>query len=575
MRKPELINMYIILIMSLTYFSSNVHSQISGEGSLDCSGTMDILAVLSACDYKEFKNEENGTGQTVNASCASGYGNSYQDIWYSLTGTGNNVTISIDNPDEDCVLAAFTGCGTGEIACTTIDQGANGNIVIATTLGLEYFIQIQRRSGNPVADLKGDICATDVNPPANDDPCSAQPLTVSSSCSMSFYSNTSATDSGITDPGCGDYSGGDVWFSATVPPSGNLFIDSDEGGQDLDFTDSGIAVYSGTCGSPSLIACDDDNSLNGGGKMSYLELTGLTPGSTIFIRVWEKGNDKEGPFQICVYDPTPPPNDDPCNAIPLNTGSTCSFATYTTYNATNSGVANPGCGNYAGGDVWFSDVVNSTGQIQFDTQEIDFNNSGIAAYSGSCSSLTLIECDDDDGTGTMSNLNLTGLTPGTTIFLRVWESGNDESGSFDLCAVAPTPPNSEPCGATALNVGTSCSFSTHSTLDMTDSGIADPGCGDYQGGDVWFTATVPASGELTIDTDDDLAITNSGLAVYSGTCGALTFIECDDDDSANGLMSMIELTGLTPGATIYIRFGKKETMLKGDSLFVLTTEIHL
>lgn len=49
-------------------------------------------------------------------------------------------------------------------------------------------------------------------------------------------------------------------------------------------------------------------------------------------------------------------------------------------------------------------------------------------------------------------------------------------------------------------------------------------------------------------------ITDSGMALYSGTCTSLVLLECDDDDSDNGSMSLITQNGLTPGETIFVRF---------------------
>jgi len=42
------------------------------------------------------------------------------------------------------------------------------------------------------------------------------------------------------------------------------------------------------------------------------------------------------------------------------------------------------------------------------------------------------------------------------------------------------------------------------------------------------------------------------MSVYSGPCGALIEIECDDDDG-DGLFSYITLTGQTPGDILFVR----------------------
>lgn len=50
-------------------------------------------------------------------------------------------------------------------------------------------------------------------------------------------------------------------------------------------------------------------------------------------------------------------------------------------------------------------------------------------YDGSsvCSGLTLVTDSDPNA------MTVTGLTVGTTYYLRVWDYGNDQFGSFDLC----------------------------------------------------------------------------------------------------------------------------------------------
>lgn len=259
---------------------------------------------------------------------------------------------------------------------------------------------------------------------------------------------------------------------------------------------------------------------------------------------------------FCAYSQVPS-NDNPCSAIPLTVSASCSYSTYTNANATaTAGVTAPGCASYSGGDVWFTAVVPASGTLIVDTQTGVMTDSGMAFYSGTCGSLTLIECDDDDSpNGLMSYINRTGLTPGATIWIRVWEYGNDNNGTFGICATMPPlpPSNDDPCSAQPIPVNIACNYSTYTNAAATaTTGVTAPGCASYSGGDVWFTIVVPASGTFTIDTQTGV-MTDSGMALYTGSCGALTLLECDDDDSANGLMSSITRTGMTPGATVWIR----------------------
>ena len=254
-----------------------------------------------------------------------------------------------------------------------------------------------------------------------------------------------------------------------------------------------------------------------------------------------------------------PANDDPCNAIDLTATAVCSYSTFTNANATaTAGVTAPGCANYQGGDVWFKVVVPASGSLRFDTQAGVITDGGMAIYSGAnCNTLNLIECDDDDSpNGLMSYINATGLMPGSTVWIRIWEYGNDNNGTFGICVSFPPPPptNDDPCTAIDITAGTTCNYVTYSNEGAgASAGVPAPGCANYQGGDVWFKVTVPCGGSLRFDTQTGF-ITDGGMAIYSGTsCSNLTLIECDDDESPNGLMPQITATGLTPGSTVWVR----------------------
>ncbi len=254
-----------------------------------------------------------------------------------------------------------------------------------------------------------------------------------------------------------------------------------------------------------------------------------------------------------------PSNDDPCNATELPVAVACNPVPGTTVNATSStGIPAPGCGQYNGRDVWFKFTVPAGGAVTITAQAGTMTDGAMAIYSGSCTALTLIECDDDDGPDAMPKIVRTGLTPGATIWVRFWRYDNTSAGTFTICAQVPPPPptNINPCGATTINAGQSCSFTTYTNAGAPGfPGAPAPGCANYQGADVWFKVVVPCEGSLIFDTKEG-DITDGGMAIYKGTCDALTLIECDDDDSqsGDGLMPSITRTDLVPGTTIWVRF---------------------
>lgn len=137
----------------------------------------------------------------------------------------------------------------------------------------------------------------------NDECINAIEIPVGSACSFVEYTNQGATAStGIQQPICGSYSGGDVWFKFVVPANGGLEIDAFPG----TMTDGAMALYVGTCTSMSVVACDDDGSANG--LMPFISFFGLTPGSTAYIRFWGYGANNFGTFSICARTATPPSN---------------------------------------------------------------------------------------------------------------------------------------------------------------------------------------------------------------------------------------------------------------------------
>ena len=122
------------------------------------------------------------------------------------------------------------------------------------------------------------------------------------------------------------------------------------------------------------------------------------------------------------------PGNHPCTAIPIDTG--CFFTSNIGFQ---SSYLTPNCGAYAGNDIWFSIQVPSSGNMSFETDFGDINDTGIAVWTGStCSNTYIIGCDDDSGNGYYSFLLLNELTPGETIYIQVWKYGGGE-GTFQLC----------------------------------------------------------------------------------------------------------------------------------------------
>ncbi|ESU26470.1 hypothetical protein FLJC2902T_24390 [Flavobacterium limnosediminis JC2902] len=167
---------------------------------------------------------------------------------------------------------------------------------------------------------------------------------------------------------------------------------------------------------------------------------------------------------------------------------------------------------------------------------------------------------DPAGAGTSiatNSFNATPLAPATTYYFHV---RTDCGGTFSIwttvsfTTLATPPVNNDCSGATVLTPGGVFSENPEAValLGATNSNPPAPGCASFLGNDVWYAVTIPASGTLTVETNNDGSGNyDTGMAVYSGTCGALTLIECDDDDSLDGAYSMVNLTR-TPGEVVYV-----------------------
>ncbi len=164
------------------------------------------------------------------------------------------------------------------------------------------------------------------------------------------------------------------------------------------------------------------------------------------------------------------------------------------------------------------------------------------------------------GTATTSTtFDATGLTSQTLYYFHVRTNCGGTFSNWTTISFSTRPTNDECTSATALTVGGvyADNLINGTTAGASTSSQAAPTiCGGYSGGDVWYTVVVPSSGNLTIETGNSTASAtglDTVITAYSGTCGALTQVGCDDDGADTGSYSKLNLTAQTPGSTLYIR----------------------
>ncbi len=139
-----------------------------------------------------------------------------------------------------------------------------------------------------------------------------------------------------------------------------------------------------------------------------------------------------------VVSTTSATNDNPCDAIPLTLGITCSGILGDNVSATNSTIADETCdGPNSNGDVWYTAQVGANGTLIIETAPGTLTDMGMAIYQTvNCSTLTSFACvpGGSPGAAAMPYISITTLAPGTVVYIRLWDVNNDETGDFSICA---------------------------------------------------------------------------------------------------------------------------------------------
>ena len=530
--------------------------------------------------------------------CADEYASYYMcagnvyTITMCATGVTWNSTLSVTGPagtfNASTGFATFDddGCGT---------PSGHASLVYAPATSATYSIRLFRNNGSGNSCLLdftqcGTVsitCSPAPPPPTNDNPCGAMPLTAGSSCSFAGATTSWATATGGAPAvGCGSYSGVDVWFTSVATANGLAIQTNHVGAANL-----AMAAYTATGVCPTLTftqipgMCNADL-LTGTANQPYLLIPSSYSGQTIYIRVWpQSGSANGGTFEICTYDPIPPPNDNPCGALPVLVDAGCTQVTSNNQNATaTAGIPVPSCGG-AGpyNDVWFTMTVPAVpagSGVIINTASPTLNDAALAVYiAGSCAgAFTEVGCNDPAGPMPSIQINQNGgtIVAGTVLYVRFWHK-NAVFANFTICATPTFPPaNNEPCGAIAVPVEYGCIFDNYSNINATTTpaslagqhvSVPNPTCGGTPNNDVWFTVQVPnpfpGTASLIFDTDD-FALTDGGMAVYrvaSGSCAggnlALTQLNCQTVGPVPASNPMPQVTvpsaGLSPGETLYVR----------------------
>lgn len=471
------------------------------------------------------------------------FGDADDDVWFSFVATSIKHSfelfnvIPVEGSNANMVHEIFSGTCSNLTSLKCSDP--NTSAVTGLNIGETYYVRVYSRYN--CCRQTFDFCIkTPPQPPSNDACNGATQITIGGNgtcpgnkitCSTTLATNTDygACDNSGVDP--------DLWYKFTVPINGDYFFSSITG-------NPGISLYSGECGNLTEIFCT--NNTDG-------TISGLVIGETYYARIYT--DYPEANVEFCIEkDPSAPtiPNDLCSGALKLTIGEYGSCPANQIICST-SGASNTDYSECDGGgndpDLWFWFIAPQNGDYNFSSITGD---PGITLYTGECNSLVEIDCSNNEST------KLEDLFEGETYYVRIY-TDNPES-TVEFCIEKDETPINDDCfGAALLTVGNGyCNEQTIGTnLDATNSqGLQYPGCGNYNGSDVWFKVVVPSSGQLRIEMSRIGLFIDGGLAIYTGECGNLNFMLCDDDGNSNfgtEQMPSVLLTGQTPGETLYIR----------------------
>lgn len=254
----------------------------------------------------------------------------------------------------------------------------------------------------------------------------------------------------------------------------------------------------------------------------------------------------------------PPSNDDCANATTLTVNSNylCGVVSSgTLLDATASSLASdgsigtcPSVTTKANDDVWFKFVATAVSHrvvisnIVGNSTDL-YTNIYDGGTAGTCPSTgTPIYCSDPE------TINLSSLSIGNTYFIRIY-SNSATSGAtttFDVCIGSmPTAPLNDDCANPEV-ISSIPHYGSYDASSSTNNAgfVTASGCIDMNDG-VWFKIVGDGNDISIIATPYSWDL---GIAVYTGTCGALTCL----DDGNNGTINVIEgVTFTSTNGTAY------------------------
>lgn len=372
----------------------------------------------------------------------------------------------------------------------------------------------------------------------------ATTLTSATSCTTTA-GNTSAgfTASGV---GCGTGDeDDDGWYQFVAVASVQVItVDGAVG------FDPVLACYTSCAATTSPTGGTCVDATNDGG-IETLNLSGLTIGSTYFIKTHDYAVGG-GSFTICVTGTPPPPEDECAGAISLTPSATPACSATNGSSTTGFSASAVGCltGN-EDDDIWYKFVASANshkiavdGVVGFDAV--------VACYTSCAATASPAggACTDASGDGSIENLTLTGLSVGTTYYVKLHDFGAG-GGDFTICVTTPLA-NDECVNATTMTPGTPITASTQ-YADQDYTWVGQP-CTNT--GEVWYKFTTPATANCYSLAYDQIVNGCNTVSIWENACPEGAYTDYQANFSTNNFNDQgsneSELAGMLPNTTYYI-----------------------
>ena len=540
-----------------TAFDISVQSIATGGTGSTCAVAQDLTASLPYTQTN-FTNCCSGNDYDNTMACTSTYMMG-EDYVFSYTTAGNEcLSIDVFNTapsNVDFGVFVTDLCPDNPAAvCIASETESNGGPSLGATLTAAgtYYITIATRS-NPscgYADIRissspvGTIGSTCANP----DVIPALPFTstgLSTCCSGDEYDNTMACGSVFMD-------GDDYVFAYTT--AGNECLDIAVTNTQ-ESSDMGLFVFDGCPDLGGTTCLGQATSFNTGVSLG----TTLAAAGTYYIVVASTSNPQCTPFDITITSVAAGAvgsncaNPDDILALPFSRTLETTKCLANDY--TNASLGSCGTAYETGEDKVYRYVKSSSNSecINIAISNATSNNIGYMIYDG-CPDLGTTNCVGSAGLASGGNLSGTVILQNAgTYFIVVDASVASVDYDIDITSNGPGQPNDLPCNATSLSLGNIVFGDNDCSDDASEPAV--PGCWTTgTRNTVWYSVVCPASGEISVKTFAG-TLTDTQIALYSGTCGSLTLVACNDDYTFCGNplnTSEIVATGLTPGATYFI-----------------------